>query len=150
MYTPITQNNRSRFLHIFLITLFTFLISLNSLAYADMPADPATPSAVSAPAQNTAETPFQFIFQTVQFFLFGFFIYYMLVLRPQQLNEETQARFLKDLKKDDDVETSGGILGKVVAIAEDFITVEVASGVKLKVLKPHIKATKQKVIAVKK
>lgn len=154
MSIQITKNKSANLINTLLIIVFNLLISLgsllffNSLSYADTIA--AIENSGSAPTGELPATPYQFIFQTVQFFLFGFFIYYMLVLRPQQLNEENQSRFLKSLKKDDEVQTSGGILGKVVTIAEEFITVEVASGVKLKVLKSHIKALKQKEVAVKK
>lgn len=144
MYTQLTKNKP---IFTFFFLLLTLFIPLNSLCYADVVADGA--QATSSAAQNISGTPYQFIFQTVQFFLFAFFIYYMLVLRPQQLNEEDHARFIKALKKDDDVQTQGGMIGKVVALAEDFITVEVASGVRVKVLKSHIKAHKQKEAATK-
>lgn len=114
-----------------------FILELNSVCLAQ--------DAVGGnQAGAMAVSPYNFIFQTVQFFLFAFFIYYMLVLRPQQLNEEEHARFIKDLKKDDEVQISNGILGKVVAIAEDFVTVEIASGVKVRVLKSNVKAQKKK------
>ena len=94
--------------------------------------------AVSSPA--TGATPYDFIFGTVQFFLLSFFVYYMLVLRPQQVKDEEQARFLKAIKKDDDVVTSSGIFGKVASVGEGFISVEVASGVRLKIDPAHLSA----------
>lgn len=83
-------------------------------------------------------TPYEFISGTVQFFLMAFFVYFLLVLRPQQLKEDDQARFLKELKKDDEVLTSGGLFGRVAMISDQFVTVEVANGVKVRVHPQHI------------
>lgn len=114
----------TKLVNVFLVT--TLLLTNLTYAFA---AEVTAQAAMPAPVQ----TPFQFIFGTVQFFLVAFFVYYMLVLRPQQVKEDAQAKFITELKKDTEVVTSGGILGKVSIINDDWITVEIASGVKIKV-----------------
>lgn len=96
-------------------------------------------AADAAPAAGPlGGTPYEFISGTVQFFLMSFFVYFLLVLRPQQIKDDDQARFLKDLKKDDEVLTSGGLFGKVSSIGDGFVVVEVANGVKIRVHPLHI------------
>jgi preprotein translocase subunit YajC len=67
-------------------------------------------------------------------------IMYFLIIRPQQKQAKEQQDLMSMLKKGDDVVTQGGILGKVFAVAEKVVTLEVASGVKLRVLKSAIQA----------
>jgi len=49
--------------------------------------------------------------------------------------------FLKDLKRGDEVITSSGILGKVDGMTEQFVTLEIADGVKVRMLKKQIAGT---------
>ena len=65
-------------------------------------------------------------------------IMYFVMIRPQQKQQKEQQNMLGALKKGDEVITSGGLLGKVFAVAEKVITLEVSSGVKLRVLKSSI------------
>lgn len=87
-------------------------------------------------------SPFEFIFSTVWFILIAIFVYYMLVLRPEAIEQQSKETFLSGLKKNDEVVTSGGIVGKVSSIKDDLVTVEIASNVRIKVLpanlRPHV------------
>lgn len=67
-----------------------------------------------------------------------FIIFYFLLIRPQQKKAKEHQEMLSRLKKNDEVMTSGGIYGKVVALAENVVTVEVAPNVRLRVQRPHI------------
>lgn len=67
-----------------------------------------------------------------------FIIFYFLLIRPQQKKAKEHQEMLSRLKKNDEVMTSGGIYGKVVALAETVVTVEVAPNVRLRVQRPHI------------
>lgn len=69
-----------------------------------------------------------------------FAIMYFLLIRPQQKQAKEQQDLLTSLKKGDDVVTSGGVLGKIFAVADKVVTLEVASGVKMRVLKSSIQA----------
>ncbi|MEO8242123.1 MAG: preprotein translocase subunit YajC [bacterium] len=69
--------------------------------------------------------------------IFG--IMYMLLIRPQQKKMRDMKAMVEALRRGDQVLTSGGILGKVTKVAEDgIIEVEIADGVKVKVVKSTI------------
>ena len=59
-------------------------------------------------------------------------IMYFLMIRPQMKRQKEHRAMLDKLAKGDEVITNGGIAGTVVGIGENFITVDVASGVQLK------------------
>lgn len=59
----------------------------------------------------------------LQIILFGAVIYF-LILRPQQAARKKHEELLKGLKKNDEVVTIGGIIGKVKDIKDDRITIE--------------------------
>jgi preprotein translocase subunit YajC len=67
-----------------------------------------------------------------------FVIFYFIVMRPQQKQQNEHKTFLDKLSKGDEVVTSGGVVGKVDKVAGDLVFVEVASNVKLRVLKAQI------------
>lgn len=74
----------------------------------------------------------------ILFFAGLFAIMYFVLIRPQQTQAKEQQTMLAALKKGDDVITSSGILGKVFAVDEKVITLEVARDVKLRVLKSAV------------
>lgn len=63
---------------------------------------------------------------------------YFMMIRPQMKRQKEHRQMIDKLGKGDEVITSGGIAGTVVALGESFITVEVASGVQLRVQKGAI------------
>jgi preprotein translocase subunit YajC len=67
-----------------------------------------------------------------------FFIFWLLLIRPQQKRLKKHQEFLANLKKGDEVITSSGIFGKITGIADSAVTIEIADGVKIKVEKGHI------------
>lgn len=67
-------------------------------------------------------------------------IMYFVLIRPQQKQAKDQQNMIAALKKGDDVVSQSGILGKIVLVADKTITLEVASGVKLRMLKSAIQA----------
>ena len=109
-----------------------------SFAQADDPA--VTAPGVTSSGAAGMNTPFNFILGSVNFFLVAFFVYYMLVLRPNQLKEERHLKFVRNLKKDDEVITSGGILGRVREISNDYVALEIANGVRIRVHPEHVGA----------
>ena len=52
--------------------------------------------------------------------------------------QKQQKTFLEGLKRGDRVVTASGILGSVEGLTESFITLEIASDVKIKILKSQI------------
>ena len=71
-------------------------------------------------------------------FLFIFVIFYFLLIRPQAKKQKTHQAFLSNLKRGDAVLTSGGILGTIEGLTEQFATLEIASGVRVRILRGQI------------
>jgi preprotein translocase subunit YajC len=67
-----------------------------------------------------------------------FVVFYFLLIRPQQKKAKQHQDMLAKLKKNDEVMTSGGIYGKVVALADNVVTVEVAPNVRIRINRPNI------------
>ena len=64
-----------------------------------------------------------------------FVILYFLMIRPQMKRAKEHKGMLDKLAKGDEVITSGGIAGTVTDIGDNFVTVEVADNVRLRVQK---------------
>ncbi len=71
-----------------------------------------------------------------------FAIFYLLLIRPQQKRAKQHKQLVENLKSGDQVVTAGGIHGKIVAVQEDIITLEIASNVRIKINRPSIIGTK--------
>ncbi len=61
-----------------------------------------------------------------------FAIFYFLLIRPQQKRAKQHRQLIENLKVGDQVTTAGGIHGRISALADDVVTVEIAQGVKVK------------------
>ena len=68
-------------------------------------------------------------------------IFYLMIWRPQSKRAKEHKNLLGGLQKGDEVVTSGGIVGKVVKVSDDFVVVEIADNVELKFQKQAIAAT---------
>ena len=77
---------------------------------------------------------------TILPFILIFVIMYFIVIRPQQKKSKEHQEMLNKLKKNDEVMTSGGIYGKVVALTDTVVTLEVAPNVRIRVQRPQISA----------
>lgn len=71
-----------------------------------------------------------------------FVIFYFLLIRPQQKRAKEHKAMLAAIQKGDNVVTNGGIHGRVAAVHEDSVSVEIASGVTVKVSKEAIAVRK--------
>ncbi len=89
-------------------------------------------------AQSTAPAgmaAFQSLFPLILIFA----IMYFLLIRPQQKKLKQHRTMVEALRRGDQVVTQGGIIGKVVKVQEDgIVEVEIADGVKVKVMKSTI------------
>ena len=68
--------------------------------------------------------------------LFG--IFYFMLIRPQMKRSKEQRAMISALARGDEVVTSGGMLGRIDELADQFVTLEIADGVRVKVSKQHI------------
>ena len=75
-----------------------------------------------------------------QFFPFVliFVIFYFLMIRPQQRRVKEHQASIAAIKKGDDVITGGGIRGRVTKVSDDEAEVEIAQGVRIRVVKSTI------------
>ena len=55
-----------------------------------------------------------------------FVVFYFLLIRPQQKKQKEARAMLDALEKGNEVVTAGGILGRIVKIDEQYVTVEIA------------------------
>ena len=61
--------------------------------------------------------------------------FYFLLIRPQNKRAREQREMLAKIAAGDEVATNGGILGKVTEVGEQYLTLEIASGVSIKLQK---------------
>ena len=64
-----------------------------------------------------------------------FVIFYFLLIRPQSRRVKQHRDMIGAVKKNDVAITSGGLIGKVTKVDENEIELEVASGVRVRVVK---------------
>jgi len=67
-----------------------------------------------------------------------FVLLYFLMIRPQAKRAKEHRAMLQALQKGDEVVTSGGTLGKVINVGDQFVTLEVAANVEIKVQKSSV------------
>ena len=60
-------------------------------------------------------------------------IFYFLLIRPQQKKQKEHQAMLGKLAAGDEVILAGGILGRIVELGDQFLTVEIADNVRIKV-----------------
>lgn len=72
-------------------------------------------------------------------FILIFVIMYFLLIRPQQKKMKEHQNMVAALRRGDQVVTQGGMIGKITKVKEDGeVEVEIAEGVKVRVLKATI------------
>jgi len=71
---------------------------------------------------------------------FGGFIliFYFILIRPQQKRAKEHRNLVARLAKGDEIVTTGGLLGKVVEVGDDFLTVELADNVTVRMQKQAV------------
>jgi preprotein translocase subunit YajC len=97
-------------------------------------------AAVSLPAlaQTAPSAAGPSIMSQVLLFLPLILIFYFLLIRPQQQRAKKHKALIEGIKKGDTVITSGGLVGKVTKAGETEITVELADGVRVQIIKQMI------------
>jgi preprotein translocase subunit YajC len=89
----------------------------------------STAAAAAAPGGTTS-----FIIQTIPL-VFIFVIFWVLMIRPQQKRMREHAAAISAVRKGDEVVTGGGIRGRVTKVTDDEAEVEIANGVRVRVVK---------------
>ena len=89
--------------------------------------------AQAAPAQGGSGS---FVVMMVLFFV----IFYFMLMRPQMKQAKEHKKLIENLTKGDEIVTSGGLLGKITEIGDNFIVLEVAKETEIKVQKHAVAA----------
>lgn len=100
----------------------------------------STPAfAQAAAAAPTGEQPNMLMSLVPFIFIFG--VMYFLVLRPQAKRQKEHQKFLSELKRGDDVVTASGILGRIEGLTDQYVTLEIADGVRIKMVRSQVSAS---------
>lgn len=67
-------------------------------------------------------------------------LFYVMLIRPQQKRAKEHRSMQSALAKGDEVVTDGGLMGKILEITDNAITVQIAEGVEVKVRRESINA----------
>ena len=62
-----------------------------------------------------------------------FVVFYFLLIRPQTKRAKEHKEMVGKLQSGDEVVTNGGLLGRIAEVGDNFITLEVADGVTIRV-----------------
>lgn len=76
----------------------------------------------------------------VIFFAGFILIFYLLIWRPQSKRAKEHKALMSGLDKGDEIVTSGGVAGKITKVTDDFLVVEIAENVEVKVQKVAVAA----------
>ncbi|MBT5892037.1 MAG: preprotein translocase subunit YajC [Chromatiales bacterium] len=60
-----------------------------------------------------------------------FVVFYFLLIRPQTKRQKEHREMVAAISAGNEVVTAGGVLGKVVKVADQFVIIEIADGVEV-------------------
>ena len=93
-------------------------------------------------AQSSAAQPS--MFEQFVPLIFIFIAFYFLLIRPQQNRAKTHQEFVTNLKRGDKVLTQGGLYGVIDGITEQFVVLEIADDINVRVLRSQISSPIEK------
>ncbi|MDR2128866.1 MAG: preprotein translocase subunit YajC [Burkholderiaceae bacterium] len=91
-------------------------------------------TAAPAAAANTTGSSLQSLF----FLGLMFVVLYFIMIRPQMKKQKEHKAMIDALAKSDEVITAGGIAGKVTALTDSFVTLQIASNVEVQMQRSAI------------
>ena len=68
-------------------------------------------------------------------------IFYFLLIRPQTKRRKEHDTLVSGLSKGDEVVTAGGIVGQITKVEDEFVKVQIADGLEMRVQKSSVGAT---------
>ncbi|MEL7128336.1 MAG: preprotein translocase subunit YajC [Pseudomonadota bacterium] len=90
---------------------------------------------LAAPAAPSAGGAF---IQNLLLFVPLILIFYFLIIRPQQQRAKQHREMVENIRRGDTVITTGGLIAKVTKVAEQELTIELADGVRARLVKGMI------------
>jgi|SRR3972149_5069894 len=91
-------------------------------------------------AGGSSGTSEQVLLTTVIPLAFLFAIFYFLLIRPQTKKASEHSKMLAALKRNDEVVTTGGIIGRIAELSDKVVTLEIAQGLRIRVERAQIAA----------
>ncbi len=95
----------------------------------------------SVPAMAAQPVPQGSPFISIGMLVVFFVIFYLLIIRPQSKRAKEHRNLVSGIQVGDEVVTSGGLAGKVTKLSEEFLVVELADNVQVKVQRHAVSAT---------
>lgn len=89
-------------------------------------------------AQAGGGAPAQSGFASLIPLILIFVIFYFLLLRPQMKRAKEHKKMVAALAKGDEVVTTGGLLGRITKVDDNFVSVEITDGVVVRMQKAAI------------
>lgn len=93
------------------------------------------PSALAQTAGAAAPSSGFAQFMGIAPLILVFVVFYFLMIRPQQKRVKALQASVAAVKKNDNVVTSGGIVGKVTKVEDLYVEVEIAQNTRVRVVK---------------
>ena len=91
-----------------------------------------------------AAGPTEFVMQLVPFAVILLIMYFM-IMRPQQKRQKAHQEMISNVRRGDTVVTAGGLIAKVSRATDDAeVEVEIAQGVKVRLLRSMISEVRSK------
>ena len=76
-------------------------------------------------------------------------VFYIFIIRPAQRRQKTQSTFVSSLKRGDNVLTNSGIFGTIEGLTDQFVVLEIADGVRIRILRSQIAGNAQQELVKK-
>ena len=86
-------------------------------------------NAIAQATGQSQSSPFTSLLPLVIIFV----IFYFLLIRPQSKRAKEQRRMVDGLVVGDEIVTTGGLVGKVIKASEQYLSVELAQGIEVRV-----------------
>ena len=88
-------------------------------------------------ATTAAATPMDAVMSFLPLIVI-FVLFWFMIIRPQMKRAKDQSKMIEALQKGDEIITTGGQVGKVVKVGEQFISLEIADGIVTNVQKSTV------------
>jgi preprotein translocase subunit YajC len=71
-------------------------------------------------------------------------VFYFLLIRPQTKRQKEHQKMVDSLAKNDEIVTVGGMAGRIAEIGDNFVLVEIAEGIQVKVRRSAVESVMPK------
>lgn len=99
---------------------------------------------MQTPAGTAGATQPSLLMSMLPFVLIGL-VFYFLLIRPQNKRMKSHKEMLANVVRGDTIVTNGGLIGKVVKVTDDELTVDLGSATKVKVVPGMIADVRNKI-----